>query len=326
MSKLDKIGYYDKTTGETIEKDVVDAIRKEDRNNKISKLKAKFKNKTIEYIELLELMSMIKKPTNVKILYESFYKVNMHKSKPDGITDSEYGKFFNLLNYISYKNTLEHTNGKVLKMQTLAERLGFKTIKSLKNYIRKLTKYKMLAEITLGGIDYLLINPAYMIHPDFILTKSTYLAFKQDMLDQPLLILNGVKTQEVFDYIKDDIKQVLSSLDYTQLEFKFNPDSNYKVYNEPINCNGVYLLYKNDTIIYVGKSKNMKNRIREHKNDKDFDSVKCIQFKDEGLINLYEPYLIQKYRPKYNKDLLDKIDLKLPEINLKGEIIWVNMK
>ena len=46
------------------------------------------------------------------------------------------------------------------------------------------------------------------------------------------------------------------------------------------------------------------------------DCVKSIIFKDENLVNLYEPYLIQKYQPKYNNDLLEKFEFELPEIKL----------
>jgi len=74
------------------------------------------------------------------------------------------------------------------------------------------------------------------------------------------------------------------------------------VFNDTVKFCGVYLLYNNEDIVYVGKSNNMKNRISQHKKDKEFNNVKCIVFKDEGLINLYEPYLIQKYKPKYNKE------------------------
>ena len=63
----------------------------------------------------------------------------------------------------------------------------------------------------------------------------------------------------------------------------------------------------------------MKSRVSQHKKDKKFDKVKCLVFKDYGNVNLYESYLIQKYKPKCNKDLLEKCDMLLPEIELGGE-------
>lgn len=64
------------------------------------------------------------------------------------------------------------------------------------------------------------------------------------------------------------------------MSFKLNPNENYIVFNEAMIDYGVYLLYNNENIVYIGKSNNMKNRINQHKKDKEFNSVK-----DEGLVN-----------------------------------------
>ena len=83
---------------------------------------------------------------------------------------------------------------------------------------------------------------------------------------------------------------------------------------------GIYVLYDDEEIVYIGKSTNIYNRIQQHKKDKVFTSVKSIIFKEEGNIDLYEPYLIKKYKPKYNKEFIDTINtIELPEINLKEE-------
>ena len=95
------------------------------------------------------------------------------------------------------------------------------------------------------------------------------------------------------------------------MSFKLNPSENYIVFNEAIIDCGIYLLYNDENIVYIGKSNNMKNRINQHRKDKEFNSVK-----DAGLVNLYEPYFIQKYKPLYNKDLLEDIKFELPEIEL----------
>ena len=82
----------------------------------------------------------------------------------------------------------------------------------------------------------------------------------------------------------------------------------------------MYTVYKHISkdgdIIYIGKSKNLKQRQQQHRKDKNFDCVKSIIFKDTNLVNLYEPYLIQKYQPKHNNDLLEKFEFELPEIIL----------
>ena len=57
-----------------------------------------------------------------------------------------------------------------------------KNIKSLKNYIRKLKKFKMLALIELGGIEYIVINPAYA-QRNMKLNYTVYTLFKEDLDD-----------------------------------------------------------------------------------------------------------------------------------------------
>jgi len=182
MNKLDKIGYYNIDTGEPIDMEIYESIRREERSKRYSKLKKKFTENTISKEELLELFKLEKKPKDIHVLYESFYKVNMCKSKPAGITDSEYGKFFQMLNFLSYKNTMAYSNGKVIKAEKISEFLGFKTIKSFRNYIRKLQRNRMLAETTLGGVEYLVINPAYA-QRKMNLNRTIYMLFKEDLKD-----------------------------------------------------------------------------------------------------------------------------------------------
>ncbi len=78
---------------------------------------------------------------------------------------------------------------------------------------------------------------------------------------------------------------------------------------EPADYLGVYFLIKNDTIVYIGRSKCIMKRIAHVRGDTDikirlghnikFDSyasIKC--FPDE--VGLYEKLYISRYKPKYN--------------------------
>ena len=74
---------------------------------------------------------------------------------------------------------------------------------------------------------------------------------------------------------------------------------------------GVYIMKKNDKIIYVEKAKNLKNRIlsyfnKTHDDEKTNELVKNIEDIEFFLTNtevdalLLENNLIKKYIPKYN--------------------------
>jgi len=76
-----------------------------------------------------------------------------------------------------------------------------------------------------------------------------------------------------------------------------------------------YMTQEDIYIVYIGKSfTSINTRVSLHKKDKDFDDVKNIEFKQIGNINLYEPYLIQKFKPTYNKDFLQLTEISLPKI------------
>lgn len=75
----------------------------------------------------------------------------------------------------------------------------------------------------------------------------------------------------------------------------------------------IYLLVKNDIIVYVGKSHNLIARIGIHTQDKDFDNVYYIQLNDfdnQELLDLKKS-LMRVLQPKYNKDSATKTPFNL---------------
>lgn len=104
------------------------------------------------------------------------------------------------------------------------------------------------------------------------------------------------------------------------------------------NVSGIYALYYNNEIIYIGKSKDIHNRIRAHNNPNQLNNIykqiekengKCNRDKEVQLytfireykdnmyfdvlyicneedLNKYEEYYIMKYQPKYNYSGVDR--------------------
>jgi hypothetical protein len=132
--------------------------------------------------------------------YEEYYQVNICKGKPEGITDSDYGKFFRLLNLMSKRNKLIHKgNNRVIKKELLSELLGFKNIKSFYNFLNKLTKHRMIAESKAGAIKYIAVNPAYA-QRRMALNSTIYRLFKED-LDEFL----DAYQKKYFELYEDDV-------------------------------------------------------------------------------------------------------------------------
>lgn len=91
---------------------------------------------------------------------------------------------------------------------------------------------------------------------------------------------------------------------------------------------GVYLMKKNSKVIYVGKAKNLKNRVssyfnREHESEKTRELIKNIEDIEFIICNseldalVLENNLIKKYTPKYN--ILLKDEKTYPYIRISKE-------
>ncbi len=63
---------------------------------------------------------------------------------------------------------------------------------------------------------------------------------------------------------------------------------------------GIYFLLKGNEVVYIGKAKSPKNRIRTHQSNKNFDQYIIFPV-SEKYINTIENNLILLYQPKLNK-------------------------
>ena len=63
----------------------------------------------------------------------------------------------------------------------------------------------------------------------------------------------------------------------------------------------VYVLQKNQKVIYVGRSSNLYSRLVSHKSKKDFDVIMLYEFTDKGQCRDCEYYGIKHYKPNLNK-------------------------
>jgi excinuclease UvrABC nuclease subunit len=79
--------------------------------------------------------------------------------------------------------------------------------------------------------------------------------------------------------------------------------------------NGVYFVYiirMNDNIIYIGSSKNIYKRFKEHKYQKVFDSIEIIKCNSFSQALIKERELIFKHNPEDNTFCIDQ--LRMPQV------------
>lgn len=66
-----------------------------------------------------------------------------------------------------------------------------------------------------------------------------------------------------------------------------------------IGTRGIYVLFKNNEVVYVGQSYRVEERIHKHSPEKDFDSFSVMEI-NNGDLSDFEADLIMKFKPKYN--------------------------
>lgn len=177
-------------------------LKRKEKDKKIRLLETKFKENRITKSELFELIKekTFEQRKGLEIEYENFYMVNAGKEKPKEINVTDYGRFFLMLDYMSYTNKIQHaSNGRVIKEDELAKHLEFNTIKTFHNFISKLTKHRLLCKSGSGDKRFIHINPAF--------------AKRKMKIDQTL-----------YDLFKDDLKEFLSEYEIRYFELMDDED------------------------------------------------------------------------------------------------------
>jgi excinuclease UvrABC nuclease subunit len=95
------------------------------------------------------------------------------------------------------------------------------------------------------------------------------------------------------------------NIDLPKRKYKYSISDKDKILNE----GGVYCFYsKQGDLLYVGKSKDVKKRMNSHLKGrsntnfiyKAFDNIIIYYIKDEAEMEIYETYIINKFRPLFN--------------------------
>ena len=203
------------------------------------------------------------------------------------ITFNDIGRFHVMIEYLTEFNEIKINNRKdsVLKIEDLKKLLNL----SEKRLMQYLNKIQLSDLIIYNKIDEksisIFVNPMCVKHFNF--------EWNLDIFNMFNVFLETKMNQYEYLTIKSNWYEVNN-------DFKVNS------INQIVdNVSGVYRLYKNDRIVYVGKSINIKSRVKDHKRDKDFDSFDFSIMNNESNKNLYEIYYIDKYKPIYNKECIE---------------------
>lgn len=85
--------------------------------------------------------------------------------------------------------------------------------------------------------------------------------------------------------------------DYTSEQLKL-PDFKISMADDVVR--GIYILFKGDVPVYVGKSINIRHRVHTHRITYDFDSYTFIPYGEGENLDHWEAAYTAHYRPVYN--------------------------
>lgn len=76
-----------------------------------------------------------------------------------------------------------------------------------------------------------------------------------------------------------------------------------KIPVELLDGNYVYALWKDDEIVYIGKTNHLQRRVKTHQSNKDFDEYSYFECENYLEMDSLESALILELKPRYNKML-----------------------
>lgn len=294
--------------------------------NRVVELETKLDNDTINFGEVKELLSHKNYSfgdscVDIDLIKNDFVVVNHLAISFKNLSLGTLGRFLKLLTLITYKNEVvkkvNHRKSSAISKSEIMEFLEMKSPTIFIKTFKKLEEAELLYRKQIKGKGFIvLINPIYANRGDaFTLTKDLLDAFKKDIINNIETFKNAIKDFEIFNILNDVLEEKLSKSDYLSLKSRFYKSSLFNLDN---NLNGVYRLYKNNEIIYIGKSKNIKNRLLSHNYDKDFDSLDYVEIDNNADKDLYEMYYIDKFKPilnkEYNYNYNHSLTVELPEL------------
>jgi len=97
-----------------------------------------------------------------------------------------------------------------------------------------------------------------------------------------------------------------------------NPNFKHGIYNKLHNKSGIYFLYDNNELVYIGKAtKSIKSRVSSHKSiGKVYNKVIAYIIESDTDIHVAELYLINLHKPKYNLGDTGEGDMSLKIDNI----------
>lgn len=188
MSKIDRIGYYDKKTGDIISDEIYKAIKSESDKikykNIFNKLNSNPLDLTLEEFEIIRKLQNKRYPHKVNLKYAKGFFMNSQNE--ECIFEELHELSVYLLHMCGYRmnkdGLLKYKNGRAIKkMSDLKSYFNFSKYKW--SIIKKdIDKYKLIKEQPHDNTTYLVMNPLYT-SSQYEITMYKFMAFHKELKD-----------------------------------------------------------------------------------------------------------------------------------------------
>jgi len=186
MSKKDRVGYYDKVTGEELPDDVLSSIKREENSRLLFIYKDNPYKLSLDELELVikikHLKQVDKLPRMSKLRYinEDFE----NKLFETGISPTTYYYFKKLVSkYCSKTHTLLFRNHKPIRKDLDIEKLLEVSKPTWTKCKKELEELNILRKLEFDGENYYKVNPVYVGKRNSYLTTNTYYFFRKDLME-----------------------------------------------------------------------------------------------------------------------------------------------
>jgi len=171
MSKIDKIGYHNKETGELLEKDVYESILKDEKYKTRMAINNKFKNDpmslTLEEIKLFRLWKTGRTKTKVNLKLEKgtfFMSDKLNEDQEKSLSLDTLGVLYMASNRMNKYGVINYGNNKPIpSFEKLRTHLGIGNSKWTR-VKKEIDEYKVILKITTReSRSVLIVNPLFSL-------------------------------------------------------------------------------------------------------------------------------------------------------------------
>ena len=186
MSKLDRVGYYDKETGEELSDEIFSSIKKEEDKKKyfylFNKLNSFPLELTTEEFELIRKLQGIRNPHKVNLKYvRGYFMVSQNEEKIYENLNELTVYMLHMCGYRMNKDgLLKYKNGRAIK--SFKELREFYNLSHYKWRViqEEISKFSLIKEQIHDGDTYLVLNPLYT-SSQYEITMYKFMAFHREL-------------------------------------------------------------------------------------------------------------------------------------------------